>query len=138
MNHVLGTPADVLPLYAEDDSSHLAVPVTGSKTPREHRIRYFHSRTAHQFLAGKSGVRLEERYVEILSRHLIANANLSHDCQGSADFSEFIQNLVFPAGIESICGTAILAINPTLTETSGMRVWTRIHIHSISSGLRGS
>ena len=56
MENAFRTPAHTLPLYAGDESGPLAVPVPTSQTRKEHRIRYFHSRAAHHFLAGQNGV----------------------------------------------------------------------------------
>lgn len=116
MKHVLGTPTDVLPLYYEDDSGQLAMPVSDSKTSAENRIRYFHSRAAHQFLNGKSGIRLGELYMDIMSRNMLADANISSEWKNMADLLTFIQDLAFPASTEALCGSAILRLNPTLTE----------------------
>ena len=116
MQKILGTPAHILPLYSEDDSGQLAVPVPGSTTPKEHRIRFFHSRAAHHFLTGKAGIRIGERYMDILSRNLTADAGIDNEWIDVVDLSVFIQNLVFPAATEAICGTAILTLNPSLTE----------------------
>lgn len=64
------TPAHTLLLYEGDESGSLAVPPPGSRTRKGYRIRYFHSRAAHHFLAGQNGVRMGERYLEILDRNL--------------------------------------------------------------------
>jgi len=116
MKNVLGTPAHTLPLYERDESGQLAVPLLGSKTPKEHRIRYFHGRAAHHFLTGQNGLRIGERYLEILSQNLRTDTCVRYEWTKSVDLSLFIQNLVFPAGTESIFGSAILSLNPNLTE----------------------
>ena len=116
LNYILGTPAHVVPLYSEDDSGQLAKPMPGSKTPGEHRIRYFHSRTAHRFLAGASGFRLGELYMDILTRNINGDTNIGKEWKESVDLLTFIQNLVFPASTESLCGSSLLSLNPTLTQ----------------------
>ena len=116
MKNVLGTPSHVLPLYSEDDSGQLAIRVPGSKTPNEYRIRYFHGRAAHHFLAGRSGIWLGERYMEILVRNIEADTSVGNEWVEFTDLSTFTQNLVFPASTESLCGSALLSLNPTLTE----------------------
>ena len=116
MKNVFGTPPDVLPLYENDDSGNLIKPMLGSKTPVEHRIRYFHNRAARRYMAGENGIRAGEGYLQILSRNLSANTSVRDEWIEAADLWLFIQDLVFPASTESICGSAILALNPTLTE----------------------
>lgn len=116
MKNVLGTPAHTVPLYAEDDSGQLAIPIPGSTTPKERRIRYFHSRAAHHLLAGMNGIQIGERYMQILSRNLKKSTSMGSDWTKSVDLWLYIQNLVFPPATESICGSALLALNPTLTE----------------------
>ena len=115
MKNVLGAPDDVMPLYNKDDSGQLARPTPGSQTPGEYRIRYFHSRAAHHFLAGKSGIGLGERYLDVLDKNF-ADVDIDKIWKDMADLSGFIENLVFPASVESICGSALLKLNPNLTE----------------------
>ena len=116
MKTVLGTPAHTLPLYEKDDSGQLAVPIPGSQTPKEYRIRYFHSRAAHHLLAGRNGIRMGERYLEVLDRNLSGDTRVGYDWTNHVDLSPFVQNLVFPAATESIFGSALLDLNPNLTE----------------------
>ena len=116
MKNVLGTPAHTLPLYADDESGPLAVPLPGSQTRKEYRIRYFHSRAAHHFLAGQNGMRMGERYLEILDRNLRTDTSIDLDWTKHVDLSPFLQNIVFPASTESIFGSELLSLNPNLTE----------------------
>ena len=116
MKNVLGTPDHIIPLYAEDDSGQLLKPMAGSQVRPENRIRYFHTRASHQHLAGINGIRLAERYMNLLSRSLAADTIVGNEWAESADLYLFIQNLAFPPSTESLCGSFILSLNPTLTE----------------------
>ena len=115
MKNVLGMPSHVLPLYSEDDSGQLANRIPGSKTPDEYRVRYFHGKAAHHFLAGKTGVRLGERYMDILVCNINNDTSIGNEWKEISDLSAFTQDLVFPASTESLCGSALLSLNPTLT-----------------------
>ena len=116
MKNVLGTPDHIVPLYSGDDSGQRVKPILGSQVRPENRIRFFHTKAAHQYLAGTNGIRLGERYMEILDRTISADTSVRHELVEMSDLFLFVQNLVFPAGTESLCGSAILSLNPTLTE----------------------
>lgn len=108
MRNVFGTPNEVLPLYIGDDSGPLQKPNPGCQVQPENRIRFFHTKNAHKYLAGSNGARLGELYMEILSRNISANASIGFDWIQLPDLYLFIQNLVFRAGSESLCGSSIL------------------------------
>jgi len=116
MKNVFGTPAHIVPLYERDDSGLNAIPLPGSKTPKEYRLGYFRGRAAHHFLAGQSGFRIGERYLEILSRNMMTDICVGYEWTKLVDLSLFVQDLVFPAGTESLFGSTILSLNPNLTE----------------------
>lgn len=116
MKNVLGTPADVLPLYSGDNSGPLTTPVPGSHVLPQNRIRFLHWRAAHQHLAGTNGIKLGERYMNILTRSVSADTSIGAEWVELPDLFLFIQKLAFPAGTESLCGSAILSLHPTLTE----------------------
>ena len=116
MKNVLGSPAHVIPLYTGDDSGQLPIPMPGSRPLPENRIRYFHWKAAHQHLNGNEGLKLGERYMDILSRAISADTSIGAEWVEMPDLFLYIRNLVFPAGTESLCGSSILALHPTLTE----------------------
>lgn len=116
MKNVFGTPKDVLPLYAEDDSGQLATPVLGSHVLPENRMRFFHWRAAHQHLAGSNGIKLGERFMSILSRRISTDKSIGAEWVEMPDLFQFMQNLVFPAAIESLLGSTILSLHPTLND----------------------
>ena len=116
LHKVLGVPDNVLPLYAADDSGQLPKPMPGSKVLPENRIRSLHFKAAHQHLAGLNGLKLGERYMGLLSQKISADTRIGPEWVELPDLYLFIQNLVFPAGTESLYGSTILALHPTLTE----------------------
>lgn len=113
---VLGAPDHILPLYSTDDSGQLLKPMPGSQVRPENRIRFFHTKAAHQYLAGTNGLRLGERYMDILTRKVSTDASVGYGWVDSPDLWIFIQNLVFPPATEALCGSFLLSLNPTLTE----------------------
>lgn len=116
MRYIFGTPENVLPLYVEDNSGQLVKPWPGSQVRPENRIRYFHTKTAHQHIAGANGIKLGDLYMQTLSRNLSACNSVGTEWVEFSDMYHFIQHLVFPAAVESLCGSSILSLNPTFTE----------------------
>lgn len=116
MKNVFGTPDHVVPLYSGDDSGQLLKPMPGSQVRPENRIRFFHTKASHQHLAGMNGIRLGERFMDILSRKLSTSTDIGTEWVELPDLWGFIQNLVFPVGTEALCGSFLLSHNPTLTE----------------------
>ena len=116
VKNVLGTPDHIVPLYSEDHSGQLLKPLAGSHVEPEDRIRYFHTRTAHQLLAGANGIKIGQRYMEILTRNISANDNIRNEWTESSDLWFFVRTLVFPASTETLFGSFFLSLNPTLTE----------------------
>lgn len=116
VKNVLGTPQHIVPLYSEDHSGQLLKPLSGSNVQPEDRIRYFHTRTAHQLLAGANGIKIGERYMEILSRNILADTSIGHGWIELPDLWYFVRALIFPASTETMFGSSILSLNPELFE----------------------
>lgn len=110
------TPALTLLLHEGDESGSIAVPLPGTRKRKGYRIRYFHSRAAHHFLAGQNGVRVGQRYLEILDRNLRTDNCVGLDWSKNVDLSPFIQKVMFPAATGSIFGSELLSSNANLTE----------------------
>ena len=107
-------PNPILPLYYEDDSGPLLKPIPGSKVRPENRIRFFHTEAAHHHLAGNN--RLGERYMDTLGQKVLTNTDIGLEWIELPDLWLFIQTLVFPASTETLCGSFIVSLNPTLTQ----------------------
>lgn len=109
-------PDHIVPLYRDDDSGQLLKPLPGSQVQPEKRIKYFHTKATHQHLAGASGIKLGERYIDILSRNMSTDTSLEYQWVELPDLWLFVRDLVFNASIEAMCGSFILSLNPTLGE----------------------
>ena len=116
LRNVLGMPDYILPLYHDDDSGPLLKPIPGSQVRPENRIRFFHNGAAHQHLAGKNGLILGERYMDILGQKMLTDTVIGLEWIELSDLWLFIQNLVFPSSTETLCGSHILSLNPNLTQ----------------------
>ena len=117
MKNELGTPDHVLPLYTADDSGPLVKPIPGSKVRPENRIRMLHMKAVHDHLAGTNGIKLGEHYMALLEKNVTTtNFEIGVDWAALPDLFLFIQNLVFPAGTETLFGSTISSLHPTLTE----------------------
>jgi hypothetical protein len=116
MRYIFGTPEHIIPVYAEDNSGPLPKPVPGTQIPPKRRIRFQHWNAAHKFLVGTSGIRQGEIYSGILHRNILADRVITSEWLDLPDLHEFLQQMVFPAGIESFFGSHILSLNPTLVE----------------------
>ena len=61
-------------------------------------------------------MKLSDRYIKWLSQNLLADTSIGIEWVEFSDFYRFIQNLVFPAAVESAFGSFIVFFNPTLAE----------------------
>lgn len=115
MKAVFGTPDEIMPIYA-DDSGSLKKPLSESQVWPENRILYLHTKATQDFLAGRNGIKLGQRYMEILNRNIVDDISIGAEWVELSDLRLFIENLVFLAAVETFCGSAILSLNPTFTE----------------------
>ena len=116
MKNVLGTPNHIIPVYSGDNSGPLLKPMPGSHIRPENRIRFLHTKAAHQHLAGTNGIRLGKRYMEILGRNVSIDNSVGTEWVELPDLWSFIQSLVFSTATEAMCGPFLLSLNPTLTK----------------------
>ena len=113
---MFGTPDHIALLYSEDDSGQSPNPISGSRVRPENRVSFFHHKAANQHLVGTNGSKLGEIYMDILSRNISADTSVGIEWFDLPDLYRFIQKLVFLAATESLCGSSILSLNPTLME----------------------
>lgn len=111
---ILGTPKHVVPFYAADNSGVSARPQPGSNVPPERRILYIQHKVAHKYLTGQELKGISERYMKILQRNL--SIGIEYDWIDIPDLQAFLQSQLFSAAVESMCGTYIFSLNPTLVE----------------------
>ena len=115
LENLYGTPHDVIPFYAADDSGINATPLPGSKVKPEHRINYFQTRAAHKHLTGSGLVQMTEFYIKVLKRRIDASQTES-DWLDQPDLYNFLREEVFRAAVEAMCGSHLLTQSPTFVE----------------------
>lgn len=113
LNNILGTPKHIIPFYAVDDSGVGLRPHPDSHVDPEHRIGYFQHKAAHKYLTGQELKSMSDRYLMILQRNL-SELRIGNEWRDFPDLNTFIQTEVSRAVIESMCGTYILSLNPSL------------------------
>ncbi|KAF2197033.1 cytochrome P450, partial [Delitschia confertaspora ATCC 74209] len=115
LKNLLATPPDVIPFYEADDSGMAGNPRKESKMEQKNRIHYWQAITAQKFLSGQHLVHLSNRYLTTLHRNL-ESLSIGEDWVDMPDLYNFLQRNVTRAAIESIMGSKILEMNPTLVE----------------------
>lgn len=115
LRHLLGTPAASISFYMADDSGMAAVPRKGSKTRLEDRIHFHQAHASQKYLSGSHLTSLSETYVRTLRRNL--NALDIHDSWVDyPDLYAFLQDSVFRSSVESMMGSKIFEMAPTIVE----------------------
>ena len=116
VKNILGMPDHIIPLYSGDNSGQLLKPMPGSHVRPENRIRFLHTKATHQHLTGVNGTRLGARFMKVLDRNISNDISIGNEWVELSDLWPFIQNLVFSAATETMCGSFLLSLNPTLTK----------------------
>jgi len=70
LKNLFGTPVNVIPFYAADNSGVNSIPLPGSRVKPEHRITYFQTRAAYKYLSGSRLVQMTECFLKILKRQM--------------------------------------------------------------------
>lgn len=116
MTSVLGMSQESASLYAEDDSGPHVKPLPGSTVAFDRRIRYADMKMANRYLLGEKAVKMGDRYGQIFQQNLAISMSVHKEWIELPDLFTFVKNLVFPAGAEALCGSALLELNPNLAE----------------------
>lgn len=116
VKYLFGGSKHVQQLYFDDDSGTSTRPKTGSNVPPHNRIKYLQHKTSHQYLAGDHTTQAGERYSKAMSLNLSANASIGADWVEMRDLWKFVQDVSFPANVETMFGTHILDQIPTLAD----------------------
>ncbi|KAK2603649.1 hypothetical protein QQS21_004122 [Conoideocrella luteorostrata] len=120
VKNVLGTPPECFRIYEEDDSGVDETPRQGSTTKQEDRIYYHQHHSAKKYLSAQHLSCLSERFIVILRRNLKIVEPETHDGGGRdrwvafPDLYSFLQQHAGGATIETLMGSEILRLNPTL------------------------
>lgn len=115
MEMVFGTPKETMKFYRADNSGVNIQPHPSSNIKLEHRIYYHNFRTTNDFLAGPGLKRFANR-MQINLRKQVSTSAIGHDWAKLPDLYAFVQQMLFPAAVEAMCGSYLLSISPTFTE----------------------
>ena len=112
---LFGTPANVIPFYAADNSGVNSTPLPGSRVKPQHRITYLQVKAAHKYLSGPGLVQMTELYLDILKRRFHGN-QIESEWVDQPDLYKFLQHEVFSAAVEALCGSYLLSQSPGFVE----------------------
>ena len=116
LENMFGTPSDVIPFYREDNSGVNAAPLRGSRVQQpEHRITYLQVKAAHKHLSGTGLVQMTEFFLGVLKRRM-SESQVKSEWVDQPDLYAFLQDEVFRAAIEALCGLHLLPQSPTFVE----------------------
>lgn len=115
LENIFGTPSDVIPFYAADNSGVNIIPLSGSNVRPEHRLNYHQVRAAHKHLSGAGLIHMTERFLNIMRRR-IDDSQIRCEWVEMPDLFEYLQTSVFCAAVEALCGSYLLSQYPTLVE----------------------
>ena len=115
LENIFGTPSDVIPFYAADDSGVNSTPSPESRVKSEHRLNFFQVRAAHKHLAGHGLVQMTERFLGVLGQR-IENSSIGSEWTEMADLYSFLQHEIFSAAVEALCGKYLLTQYPGFVD----------------------
>ena len=115
LENLFGTPSNVIPFYAADNSGVNSTPVPWSRVKPEHRITYLQTRAAHKHLSGPGLAQMTELYLNVLKQRFQSN-QIGCEWVDHPDLYSFLQGEVFRAAVEAMCGQHLLAQSPTFVD----------------------
>lgn len=115
LKNLFGTPANVIPFYAADNSGTTSTPLAGSRVKPEHRITYLQVKAAHKYLSGPALVQMTETFLNILEQRLKIS-HVGSEWVDQPDLYGFLQYEVFSAAAEALCGSHLLPQSPRFVE----------------------
>ena len=115
LENLFGTPHNVIPFYAADNSGVNSTPSPGSRVKPEHRITYLQTRAAHKYLSGPGLIQMTELYMRFLTRRF-QNSQIGAEWADHPDLYSFFQGEVFRAAVEAMCGPYLIPQSPTFVE----------------------
>lgn len=115
LENLFGTPSNIIPFYAADNSGVNSTPVPWSRVKPEHRITYLQTRAAHKYLSGPGLAHMTEFYLNVL-KQWFQNRQIGSEWVDHPDLYRFLQDTVFRAAVEAMCGQHLLAQSPTFVD----------------------
>lgn len=115
LENMFGTPFDVIPFYAADKSGVNSAPLPGSNVRPEHRITYLQVKAAHKHLSGTGLAQMTEFFLGVLKRRF-SESHVKSEWIKQPDLYAFLQDEVFRAAVEALCGPHLLSQSPTFVQ----------------------
>jgi hypothetical protein len=115
LKYLLDSPPDAILYHKADDSGMSARQRKDSSIAQSDRIHYWQAITAQNYLSGQHLLGLSERYLTTLRRNLDA-LDIKDDWTELPDLYKFLQMNVTRSALESLMGSKILEMHPTLVE----------------------
>ena len=115
LENLFGTPANVIPFYAVDNSGVNYTSISGSRVRPEHRITYLQTRAAHKHLSDPGLIQMTENFLKVLKGRFY-NSQIGSEWVDQPDLYAFLQDEVFRAAVEAQCGSHLLSQSPTFVE----------------------
>ncbi|MCJ1314666.1 hypothetical protein MMC25_008348 [Agyrium rufum] len=109
------SPKKTMRFYRADNSGVNIRPHPDSSIKQEHRIYYHNFRTTHDFLTGQ-GLRKFAYRMQANLRTMVSKTEASSQWTEYKDLYVFVQQLLFPAAVEAMCGPVLLSLSPTFTS----------------------
>ena len=115
LENMFGTPSDVIPFDAADNLGVNSTPLSGSGVQPEHRITYLQVKAAHKHLSGTGLVQMTEFFLNILERRFLER-QVRREWADHPDLYMFLQDEVFRAAVDALCGPHLLSQSPTFVK----------------------
>jgi hypothetical protein len=116
MENMFGTPKSAISLYKNDHSGLGPNPPQGYEIRSEERV-FFHQRNAaNKYLSGRHLHKMTERFMKMLSRDIFNDKTVTAEWKSFPDLNLFLQNRIFEAALEALCGPHLLRQTPTFTD----------------------
>ena len=110
-------PKDTLAFWMWDDSGHHAQPHPESNVPPHLRIDYLHFSSVEKFLVGEGLKPFADRFTTGLTHRLLARQRQFGSAWSHVpDLFTVMQDELFPAAAQAMCGTRLFEINKNFTR----------------------
>lgn len=114
--HGFGASREAVAFYAADDSGVGTIPVPGTNVDPEDRVFHIKHKMVSGYLSGQSLQGITLRFQQNLARLIEEDTSVGVDWVELPDLQKYVERLVMSAAVQSMFGTYILSLNPTLIE----------------------
>ena len=113
---LFGMPKEVIKrAYAKDNSGIAPKPLPGTNVAAKDRFFYLHHRLVLKQLSGNSLTGMTTRFLDVLDREFRAY-DIGDQWIQIPDLFSWLENAVFTASVESLCGSEIFRICPDIVD----------------------